>query len=238
MYCICAEVMVTWGTTWILISNLNRRHVVVCFIGLNSQQRFKYFKCSFWNVWCLKKGATPSCKNIMFLWASAIRVCHPLWGYAIPVTEEVLAMSGLGVEVAQMHDGASALPRSPTCVCQPVAFRSPGQMGPSGARSVRHCRYWTTYKCCGLTRSKNKRELVFLFLISEWQRGRAHIYREWNDPWKMADLSIKSGQRQVNEKKNRLFWSVSNPRRNFFLGVFHSLFLDLRFFSSFFTHIF
>lgn len=63
---------------------------------------------------------------------------------------------------------------------------------PSEARSVWHCHYWTTYNCCGLQDWKQK-EIMFLFLISERQRDCAHIYWKWNDPWKMADPSIKSG---------------------------------------------
>lgn len=136
---------------------------------------------SLWDYWWQKIAVTLLNKNIVLLWASAIRICHPLE----VILSRSLKKSWLWGAGWWLHE---VLMRLPFCLVLLHVSVSlwPSELkprNPSGTRSVWHCHYWTTYKCCGLQDWQQK-EIVFLFLISERQRGCAHIYWKWDDPWK------------------------------------------------------
>lgn len=165
--------------------------------------------------------------------------CHQnmssTWGYAILVTEQVLAMRTRGGDCTKSWWGfLSAL--FSYMYLSACGLQNSSPESPLGL--VWHCHYWTTYKCCGLQDWKQK-EIVFLFLISGRHRDCAHIYWKRNDPWKMADPSIKSGNSK--QMKKGLLIRLK-PKRGFMIhlpATLHTLFLSSWFFCFFmiFFHI-
>jgi len=165
------------------------------------------------------KKKLHSCTKTLF----SVRVCHQTmsstWGYAIPVTEEVLAMRGRGGCTKSWWGFLSALfSYMYLSVC---GLQNSSPEGPTGTHSVWHCHYWTAYKCCGLQDWKHK-EIVFLFLISGWQRLCLCTYLlevKWSIK-EMADLSIISGNSKYGKISS---WFVSNWRKNLRFFVRHPL---------------
>lgn len=68
-------------------------------------------------------------KYSFFLWASAIRICHPL-EVMLPRSVRKSWQWVAGVVVAESHDEAWSLPCSSACICQLVACRTQVQRAP------------------------------------------------------------------------------------------------------------
>lgn len=177
-----------------------------------------------------KKAVTPSNKNIVFLWASAIRICHPL--------EVMLSRSlkkswlwGAGVVVAQSHDEASSPPCSPSCFCQPVAFRTQAQKA-----------LWGSF-CLTLSLLDNIQMLWFTRLTTKRNCVSFSYFREatWlytyllEVKWSMKKWLTYQSNLATASKWNKACWLDSNQSKDlwFFCLPSLSLFLVFLFFLWF-----
>lgn len=132
---------------------------------------------------------------------TSVSVCHrnmsSTWGYAILVTEEVLARRDRGGGCTKPWWGLlSALFSSMFLTArglQNVSPESPRGLVLSDIVITGQHTNVVVYKI------DNKKELCFFFLFSERRRGRTHIYWKWNDPWKNGWPINQIWQRHVKE---------------------------------------
>lgn len=124
---------------------------------------------------------------------SSLNVSHQtmssVWGYVIPVTESVLAMSGRGGGCIKPRWSLLVLPCSSTCICQLVAFRTQAQKALWDTFS----QYWTAYKSCGWL-DQNVTQNVLYFLILDRRELYLYPFFPQKVKW-FTDISIKSGKR-------------------------------------------
>ena len=78
---------------------------------------------------------------------------------------------------------------------------------PSGARSVWHCHYWTTYKCCGFTRLTTKRNRVSF----SYCREAACTYL-LEVKWSMKTWLTYQSNLATASKWNKACWLDANRR--------------------------
>lgn len=171
----------------------------------------------------------------------SVSICHKnmssAWGYAVPVTEEVLAMRGRGGGCTKSWWGFLSALFSymylSACGLQKSSPEGPLGLVLSDTVITGQRTNVVVYK------TENKKELCFFF---SFQSGRecdcAHIYWKWNDPLKNGWPINQIWQQRVNEE--RLVESQIQERIYDFTACHCTLCLKSSwfFFLSFFDHSF